>query len=66
MLKNIRENKGIPISFIARKTGLSRDTIRKIENGKTSIKLEWIPGIEKYYGVNRKDLINNYLKERGI
>lgn len=64
LLKNTRKNKGITISFISKQTKLSRDTIRRIENGKSSIKIEWLPLLESAYKLNRNVIITSYLGEK--
>ena len=49
MLKNLRLEKGISLSFVANKLGIDRATLRKIVNRKGSLKAEWIPILSKLY-----------------
>lgn len=64
MLKKLRLKKGISLSFVANKLGIDRATLRKIENQKGSLKVEWIPILSKLYGVSNNFLFKEYLKER--
>lgn len=64
MLKDLRLEKGISLSFVANKLGIDRSTLRKIENQKKGLKVEWIPILSKLYGVSDNFLFKQYLKER--
>ena len=64
MLKKLRLEKGISLSFVANKLGIDRATLRKIENQKGSLRVEWVPILSNLYGVSRNFLFNEYLKER--
>ena len=64
MLKELRISKGISASFVAKKLGISRDTVRNMETGRTSPKLDWIPTLSFLYGISIEELINGYLKEK--
>lgn len=65
-LKNIRESKGINKSFIAKKLGIDRNTVTSLEEGQTSMKVEWLPELSFIYGMEPEKLIEQYLKSRGL
>ncbi|MDU7069188.1 MAG: helix-turn-helix transcriptional regulator [Clostridium perfringens] len=64
MLKKLRIEKGISLSFVASKLGVDRATIRSVENKKGSLRVEWVPILSKLYGVSNSFIIKEYLKER--
>lgn len=64
MLRKIRKERGISLSFVANKLGIDRSTLRNIENGESSLKVEWIPILSALYGVSDEFIFMGYLKER--
>ncbi|NGT67491.1 helix-turn-helix transcriptional regulator [Clostridium perfringens] len=66
MLKELRLDKGIPLSFVACKLGVDRATLRNVENGKGSLRVEWIPILSELYGVSNNFIFKGYLKEREV
>lgn len=64
MLKELRESKGIPISFVAKKLNIDKGTVRKLENGKTELRVDWVPVLSYLYGVGEEELIKRYLEEK--
>lgn len=66
MLMALRESKGISISFVAETLGISRDTVKRLENGITEMRVDWLPKLSYLYGVTKEELMEGYLNERGI
>ncbi len=64
MLRKIRKERGISLSFVANKLGIDRATLRNIENGESSLKVEWVPILSELYGVSDEFIFRGYLKER--
>lgn len=64
MLKKLRLNKGISLSFVASKLGVDRATLRNVENGKGSLRVEWLPVLSGLYGVSSTFIVKEYLKDR--
>lgn len=64
MLKELRESKGIPASFVAEKLGISRETLRSMEAGEVSPRLDWIPILSFLYGVTVEEIVKKYFKEK--
>ena len=62
-LKAARVNIGLNQDEAAKRLGISRDTLRNWETGKTVPSISKIPNIEQLYGLSYDDLIflpNNY------
>lgn len=51
MLKELRKSKGITITFVANKLDISRDRLRRIEENKAMLPVEFIPYLSELYGV---------------
>ena len=64
MLKELRKSKGIPITFVAKKLNIDKGTMRKLENGKTELRVDWVPVLSYLYGVEEEELIKRYLEEK--
>lgn len=64
MLKELRKNKGISSVFIAKKLGISRDRLRRIENGISELPLDFVPEMSNMYGVTRDEIIECYFITR--
>ena len=64
MLKELRISKGIPFSFVAEKLNIDRGTVRKLENGETELKVDWVPTLSYLYGIEKEELIKRYLEEK--
>lgn len=63
MLKELRTSNGITSSFIAKKLGISRDRLRRIENNKAMLPAEFIPILSNIYGVSYKQMIDRRVEE---
>lgn len=62
-LKAARVNIGLNQDEAAKRLGISKDTLRNWETGKTVPSISMIPNIEQLYGLSYDDLIflpNNY------
>lgn len=66
MLKELRKNKGISMSFVAKKLGINRDTLRKLETGETMLRADWIPILSEIYGIKNEYILKGYLKEKEV
>lgn len=64
MLKELREKQKISLSFVARRLGIDRATMAKIEEGKGYIKLEWVKELAFLYRVPEEELIEKYMEDR--
>lgn len=63
MLKTLRTRKGITLSFVAEKLNISRDRLRRIENGKSSLPVEFVPVLSNLYGVDTKEILERRVEE---
>ena len=52
-LKNIRENKGITARKVYNALGIDSATFRSFEEGKSSMRVEWLPTLEYLYGLKQ-------------
>lgn len=50
MLSELRKRKGITQEFLAENLGITADTLRKIEKGETSFKLNLLPRLVEIFG----------------
>lgn len=66
MLRTLRESKGISISFVAETLGINRDTVKRLENGITEMRVDWLPKLSYLYGITKEELMKEYLNERRI
>lgn len=64
MLKELRLNKGISLSFVASKLRVDRATLRNVENGRGSLRADWIPILSSLYGVSNNFILKEYLKDK--
>lgn len=64
MLKKLRKSKRRTAVEVAKKLGITRDTLRALENGGTSLRVDWLPTLSKLYGVSQMEIVKSYLKER--
>ena len=51
-LKTIRIRKGLSLEKVAENIGVCYETMRKYENGKTNISIEFLEKLLNYYDVN--------------
>ena len=63
-LKNLRESKKIKAIDVYRKLRIDKATFNNLENGRTSLKTEWIPILSRLYGVSQLSIYQGYLKEK--
>lgn len=63
MLKTLRTRKGITLSFVAEKLNISRDRLRRIETGKSSLPAEFVPILSDLYGVDAKEILERRVEE---
>ncbi|ADL49954.1 helix-turn-helix domain-containing protein [Clostridium cellulovorans] len=63
MLKELRINKGITCTFVAKKLKISRDRLRRIEEGEVMLPAEFVPVLAELYGVTYEELINRRAQE---
>lgn len=62
-MKELRKNKGITATFVAKQLGISRDRLNRIENGAVSLPTEFIPILSNLYGVTSDEIIRRRVKE---
>ena len=62
-MKELRTSKGISVSFVAKKLGISRNRLYKIENGETTLPAEFIPVLSYLYGVTPDEIIERRVEE---
>ena len=60
-LKNIRENKGITARKVYNALGIDSATFKSFEEGKSSMRVEWLPILEYLYGVKQSEIIKLYM-----
>ncbi|ADL53261.1 helix-turn-helix domain-containing protein [Clostridium cellulovorans] len=63
MLRQLRESKGIPVTFVAKKLGIARDRLRRIEDGEVMLPAEFVPILCDLYGISQTELIERRVKE---
>lgn len=54
---------GLSQEFVADKLGIHRDTLRKIENGNGSLKLEHLPIISELFNVEYERILNEFTRK---
>jgi len=62
-LEELRTSKGITATFVAKKLKISRDRLRRIENGEVYLPTEFIPILSTLYGVTNNKIIERRIKE---
>ena len=62
-MKELRRSKGITATFVAKKLGISRDRLSRIENGDSSLPAEFIPVLSYLYGVTPDEIIERRVEE---
>ena len=63
-LKNIRENKGITARKVYNALGIDSATFKSFEEGKSSMRVEWLPTLEYLYGLKQSEIIKLYMNGR--
>jgi len=63
MLRLLRESKGIPASFVAKKLGTTRERLKRIEDGDVTLPTEFIPVLCDLYGISCEELVNRRVEE---
>ena len=63
-LKNIRENKGITARKVYNALGIDSATFKSFEEGKSSMRVEWLPTLEYLYGLKQSEIIKLSLNGR--
>jgi len=58
MLRKLRTNKGITSTFVAQNLKISRDRLRRIEENKVMLPVEFLPYLSKLYGVTCKQIMD--------
>ncbi|MDU4882963.1 helix-turn-helix transcriptional regulator [uncultured Clostridium sp.] len=64
MLRELRKNRGISSVFIAKNLGISRDRLRRIENGISELPVDFLPKMSTMYGVTSDEVIECYFITR--
>lgn len=64
MFKDLRKNKGITAVHVYTKLGIDKGTFNKFEDGKTELKVDWIPILSELYGISKEQIMSLYLKEK--
>lgn len=64
MLKELRKNKGITSVFVSKKLGISRDRLRRIEQGVSELPVDFIPQMSNLYGVSKDEIFECYFRTR--
>ena len=65
-LKKIRENKGITACKVYNALGIDSATFKSFEDGKASMRVEWLPTLSYLYGLKQAEIIKIYTKGRGL
>lgn len=63
MLKELRKNKGITSTFVANKLSISRERLKRIEDGKVTLPAEFIPTLAGLYNVSYEKIIDGRVAE---
>ena len=63
-LKNIRVNKGITARKVYNALGIDSATFKSFEEGKSSMRVEWLPTLEYLYGLKQSEIIKLYMNGR--
>lgn len=58
MLLDLRKKKRFTQTFIAKKLGISRDRLARIESGKVDLPARFIPILAEIYEVDETEIIN--------
>ncbi|MDU5111668.1 MAG: helix-turn-helix transcriptional regulator [Clostridium sp.] len=62
-MEELRTSKGITAIFVAKKLRISRDRLKRIENGDVSLPVEFVPILANLYGVTFDEIIERRIKE---
>lgn len=63
LLKQLRKEEGLTQEFVANKLGIHTDTLRKIENGEGSLKVEHLPIISELFAVDVQRILCEFTRK---
>ena len=61
-MKELREQKGITSTFVAKKLQISRDRLKRIEELEVTLPVEFLPDLCNIYGVSYDELIERRIE----
>ncbi|MGN1358703.1 MAG: XRE family transcriptional regulator [Bacilli bacterium] len=63
-LRDLRKAKKIKAIDVYNALGIDKHTLKKLEEGKTSLRADWIPQLSLIYNIEEKEIYEKYIEER--
>ena len=65
-LTTLRKSNKLSARKVYTKLKIDKTTFKNLEEGKTSMKAEWLPVMASMYGISKETLLEIYLSERWL